>query len=68
MRDHPKYVVTFTTDFDDETMTPIQAGVAALSEMRSVNACVIVTDVDNGRTWDVRFRDHELEIMELVER
>jgi hypothetical protein len=66
MRDHPKYIATFRTDFDDENITPIQAGVAALREMRSDLACVDVYDVDTKQTWDVRFRDHVLEIIELV--
>jgi hypothetical protein len=67
MRDYPKYVVSFQTEFDNENMTPLQAGVAALAEMRSSEAAVSVYDVDTKRHWDVRFRDHELEIMEFYE-
>lgn len=67
MRDYPKYIVTFQTEFDNDRMTPLQASVEALREMRTENACVTVHDVDTKQMWDVRFRDHVLEIMEMVE-
>jgi hypothetical protein len=65
MRDYPKYIVRFQTEFDDESMTPIQAGVAALKEMRSDLAYVDVYDIDTKKMFDVRFRDHVLEIMTI---
>jgi hypothetical protein len=67
MRDYPKYIVRFQTEFDIESMTPIQAGVAALAEMRSDTAHVDVYDIDTKQMWDVRFRDHVLEIVQMVE-
>ena len=65
MRDYPKYVVEFQTSFDNDRMTPAEAGVEAFREMRSSDAAVTVFDVDTKRMWDVRFRDHVLEITEL---
>lgn len=65
MRDYPKWVMEFRTSSDDDSMTPIQAGLQALLEMREPDTAVTVYDVDSDRHWDVRFRDHVLEIVEL---
>lgn len=65
MRDGPKYVVQFQWEIDSEQVSPLQAGVEALRVMRSDGAYVDVIDCDTGQRWDVRFRDHKLEIIPI---
>jgi hypothetical protein len=60
----PKYVVTWQTEFDAE-VTPQQAGIEALRGLKARDVAVHVTDCDTNRQWDVCFRDHVLEIVEV---
>jgi hypothetical protein len=64
MRDHPKYIVEFHTDFDDETLTPQQAAIEAMREVEKGDLWADVYDVDTKRQWTARFRDHVLEFFE----
>lgn len=67
MRDFPKYIVRWQTDFDDESMTPQEAAVEALRELQSDQIHVDVFDCDNNRRWFIGFQNHEFEVIETQE-
>jgi hypothetical protein len=60
----PKYVVSWQTEFDNKHMTPQQAAVEAWREVQQGEGYMDVTDLDTNRMWCVRFRNHELEVLE----
>jgi hypothetical protein len=64
----PKYVVRWQSEFDEfdnAYMTPQQAGVEALRLMQEGDVYAHVIDCDTDRQWDMRVRDHELEVIEV---
>jgi hypothetical protein len=64
MRDYPKYIVEFHTEFDDEHMTPQQAAIEAMREVQRGELYARVYDVDTKRQWDAKFHDHVLHFFE----
>jgi hypothetical protein len=60
----PKYVVSWQTEFDNEHMTPQQAGIEAWRQIREGEGYMHVVDLDTNRQWDVGMRNHELEVIE----
>jgi hypothetical protein len=67
LRNWPKYVVEWQTDFDDEAMSPQAAAIEALRELRERDLHVDVHDVDSRRRWCIGFRAHEFEVVECRE-
>ena len=67
MRDYPKYIVEFRTDFDDEHMTPQAAAIEAMREVQNGELYADVYDVDSKRQWCIKFRNHVLEVIETQE-
>jgi hypothetical protein len=62
----PKYIVQWQTDFDIAAMTPEEAALEALRELRTNNPLYVhVIDCDTDREWSIGFRDHELEVIEV---
>jgi hypothetical protein len=62
----PKYVVQWQTEFDAD-MTPQAAAIEAMREMAAGEVSAHVIDCETNRQWDVRFRDHVLEVIETRE-
>jgi hypothetical protein len=60
----PKYVVQWQTELDAD-MTPQEAGVEAMREMATGKVSAHVIDCETNRQWDMRFRDHVLEVLEV---
>ena len=58
------WIVEFHCEFDDENLTPRGAFVEALHELRK-NPVAIVSHVRSGLMFDVRFRNGEVEAMEI---
>jgi hypothetical protein len=62
----PKYVVQWQTEFDSSSMSPQEAALEALRELKTNNPLHMhVIDCETNRQWDIGFRDHVLEVIEV---
>jgi hypothetical protein len=61
----PKYVVTWQTEFDVGRMSPQEAALEALRELKTSNPLHMhVIDCETNRQWEIGFRNHVLEVIE----